>query len=418
MPLGGNNRIRWPTVKNKQACSQKMRKTLTDAAIRKLKPPTSGSVDYYDRACPGLALRISYGGAKAWSFTYRHNGVLRRMTLGRYPLLGLAEARQAWIRLRQDVAHGKDPLRDRKIKRPSTAYSASVEEWLERDQAGNRSRHVTRRVFERDVLPTLGDRDIADVGRRDVLDVLDAIVDRGAPVMARRTYGRLNRFFNWCVGRGIIEVSPMVAMPRPGGREKGRERVLADAELAKVWRACDELGWPYGPCVQLLALTGARRGEIGALRWDEIVDDAIVLAGDRTKTSEPHSIPLSPMAAAIVAELPKVTGSPYVFSLNGKAPIANWGEVKKKLSASADIAPWVLHDIRRTVATGLQKLGVQLQVTEAVLGHVGSRGGVVGVYQRHGFEVEKRASLEAWGAHIAALIEGRRPGTVVPLRKG
>ena len=169
----------------------------------------------------------------------------------------------------------------------------------------------------------------------------------------------------------------------------------------------------FGSLTQLLILTGARRGEIGGLRWPEMVDGEISLAGERTKNGEPHKVPLSLPALAIIESLPRVAGTDLLFSTNGKTKVSGWSKAKRQLDdalieAKQELPSWTVHDLRRTVATGLQKLGVNLQVIEAVLGHVsGSRSGVVGTYQRHSFDKEKAAALEAWGAHVSRLVEER-----------
>jgi integrase len=225
--------------------------------------------------------------------------------------------------------------------------------------------------------------------------------------MARRIHASLHRLFAWAVGRGIIEINPLTNLPKPGS-ETRRDRVLTDDELVKVWRGAERLGWPYGPAFQLLILAGARREEIGQLRWSEIDGDTINLKGERTKTGSPHIIPLSAPARAIIESLQqyRVAGSDFVFTVSGKSPVAGWSRAKADLDDLAAIDDWRTHDLRRTAATGLQKLGVGLQVTEAVLGHTaGSRAGVVGIYQRYSYGTEKASALEAWGAHVLALVE-------------
>ena len=181
-----------------------------------------------------------------------------------------------------------------------------------------------------------------------------------------------------------------------------RERALDDAELAKVWAAAATLGYPFGLATQLLILTGARLTEIGSLRWAEINngDNIIRLEGARTKSGKPHTIPLAPAALTILDVAPRI-GSEFVFTIFGRKPATGWTQAKRELDAAAGVNDWRLHDLRRTMATGLQRLGFSLQVIEAVLGHTsGSRAGIVGVYQRHGFDAEKRAALEAWALHV------------------
>jgi integrase len=288
---------------------------------------------------------------------------------------------------------------------PSTTFVKVFEEWMQRDQADNKSAGKVRRIFAREVLPYWQNRDIGEITRRDVLDVVDRIVDRGALGAARKAHASLHRLFQWALGRGIVATSPTAALPKPGS-DVSRDRVLADAEIVQVWPAAPELGL-YGVAVQLLLLTGARREEISRLRHDEIRDGAIHLSGARTKSGEARIIPLSKPAQALVAGLPES----FELKLTG------WGHQKAKLDKLVQIPPWRLHDLRRTCATGLQKLGVRLEVTEAILGHTsGSRSGIVGVYQRHNFPDEKRIALEAWGAHVMALVEGSTPGKVVAFR--
>jgi len=155
---------------------------------------------------------------------------------------------------------------------------------------------------------------------------------------------------------------------------------------------------------RLLILTGARREEIGQLKWSEIQGDHILLSNGRTKNGEAHIIPLSAPARELLASVPRIADSDFIFTKDGTKPIAGWSRPKVELDAASGVADWRIHDLRRTVATGMQKLGVTLQVVEACLGHTsGSRGGIVGVYQRHNYADEKRAALETWSGHVAAL---------------
>jgi len=174
------------------------------------------------------------------------------------------------------------------------------------------------------------------------------------------------------------------------GDAKSRDRVLSDKELAAVWQAAPKIGL-LGTAVRLLILTGARREEITQLRWSEIQDDDIHLEGDRTKNGEAHIIPLTLTARAILDRLPRIADSDFVFTNNGVKPIVAWARPKADLDDVSGITGWRIHDLKRTLATGMQKLGIGLQVVEAVLGHVsGSRAGIVGIYQRHDFAEEKR----------------------------
>jgi len=383
----------------------------TDVSVEKIKLPKTGQVDVRVLSFPGLYLRLSHGGAKTWSYS---TGKMR-LALGTYPEMTLAEAHEAWRQVRKEIKAGRDPRATLNRKPASTVFADVAEEWLRRDIAGNRTEGEYRRILKKDVLPAWGHLQIHEITRRHVLDLLDGIVDRGKPTMALRTYMRLHRLFAWAVKRGIVDANPVATVEKPAG-EVRRDRVLDDKELVAVWRAAEQLSYPVGHAVRLLILTGARRDEIAKLRWAEIEDDTIHLKGERTKNGEPHDIPLSaPARGLLVEEVPRI--GDYVLTFNGVSPINNWDGPKRQLDKISGLTGWRLHDLRRSLATGLQKLGVALQVTEAVLGHVsGSRAGVVGIYQRHDYAAEKRAALEAWGEHVMALVEGRETGVVLPIR--
>jgi integrase len=374
-------------------------KSITDLAARKLNAKRDEVVDHFDASYPGLHLRVSGTGYKAWGHYFRLGTALKRMTFGGYPELSVEEAHDAWRKARDDVRAGRDP---RRSNGSQDSFRAVFEEWLKRDQAGNKSVRDIAAKLELHALPHWEHRKIAAITKRDVIALLDRIVDAGKITQACRVHTHLRRLFRWCVERDILAASPMASVPKPAD-EVSRDRTLDDGELACVWRAAG--GYPYGPVVKLLALTGARRDEIGRLHWDEIKGDEIHLSGVRTKNGDPHIIPLSKPALEVIEAIPHIAGAGFVFTAGGDKPLNGWGKAKERLDKAAGIAPWRIHDLRRTVATGLQKLKVPLTVTEAVLGHTaGSRGGIVGVYQLHDYADEKRAALEAWGAHVVALL--------------
>ena len=380
------------------------KRALTAASVERIKPPQKGQVDIFDQGYPGLALRVSYGGRKSWVFFYRIGGKLRRMSLGTYPALSLKEAHDAWREARNNAQAGRDPSHAAKRSAGARDFASVLDDWFKRDQANNRSVESTRRLIDLDVTPVWQHRLVGDIDRADVMDILDRIVDRGSPIVARRLHAHLHRFFVWCVARGYIDVNPMMYLPKPAAARK-RERVLSDDELSRGWRAVKELGWPHGAAIQLLILTGARRQEIAELTRAELKGDIIELSGGRTKNGQPHIIPLSSPALHILEAAPRVAGSNFIFTVQGRRPIASWSQIKRRLDSELGLPEWRIHDLRRTVATGLQKLKTPLEVTESILGHTsGSRGGIVGVYQRYDYAAEKRAALEAWGSHVMALV--------------
>jgi integrase len=372
------------------------KRALNDLAVKRVKPPGTGQIDIFDAGYPGFALRVSYGGGKSWVYFYRIGGRLRRRSLGTYPAVTLAEARQLWREAKHEVSLGRDPA----WRRSSDLNFESVaREWLKRDQAERRSLKEVTRIVEKELIPAWGDRSVRDIRRHDILVLSDAIADRGALTMARRVMAYVHRLFRWAKSRDLIEANPASDLPKPGS-EKKRDRVLSDAELAVVWKTAEEIGWPYGLAVQLLILTGARRAEISELEWSEIQGDTIKLSSARTKNAQSHDIPLSAPALSVLSQIPRIAGSEFVF---GK-PLRSgaWSNGKLKFSG-ADIPHWRIHDIRRTVRTGMNELGTEPHIVEAVLGHTVK--GVAGVYNRAKYEVAKRAALEAWGAHVMALVK-------------
>jgi integrase len=232
-----------------------------------------------------------------------------------------------------------------------------------------------------------------------------------APVLANRLHSVTRKFFAWCVEQEMIPASPLAGLKAPA-QEKSRDRVLSDSELARVWDAAGRLGDPiYGAMARLLVLTGQRRGEVAGMEWAELdlKNRLWSLPGTRTKNDRAHDVPLSRQAMAVIEDLSRISDR-HVFSYDGARPINGYGKPKARLDAllPKDMPGWTLHDIRRTVASGMARLGVSLPVIEKVLNHIsGSFAGVVGIYQRHDFAKEKRAALERWGAHVAAVVAGK-----------
>lgn len=240
-------------------------------------------------------------------------------------------------------------------------------------------------------------RDVATIGKPDMLAIVDRIADSGAVIMSRRVHAHLNRLFEWAVGRSIVTTNPVSGVQKHG-KETKRDRVLTDAELVKIWNG--NAGDPYNAAIKLLLLTGARKMEIGGLRWSEIDADTITLPAERVKNGKAHIIPLSQPAKDILAKLPRI--GDHVFTKSGRTACGAWDEAKARLGKDAGLTDWTIHDLRRTVSTGMNEHGADPHIVEAVLGH--TIKGVAGVYNRAKYEAAKRAALEAWAAHIMGLV--------------
>jgi integrase len=398
---------------------------LTVRSVETMRPATERR-EIPDGIMPGLYLVVQPSGAKSWAVRYRHQGQPRKHTIGSFPTVDLKTARLLGGKALRAAAEGRDPGREKMQSRVAKADSIDhvVAEFLDRHvRRSNRPRTAqeTERLLRLHVLPRWRGRSVHEITRRDVLDVLDRVVDGGAPIAANRALAAVRKLFNWCVARDILSASPCAGV-KPPTAERSRDRVLSDDELRLVWQAADQVGWPFGPLVQLLALTGQRREEVGRIQWSEIdIEKRLwVLPAGRVKNNQPHQVPLSDGALAILKSVPRIAGSPFVFTTNGTAPSSAYSKNKRRLDAllPADMSAWRLHDLRRTAASGMARLGINLPVIEKVLNHAsGSFAGIVGVYQRHTFADEKRAALQAWGNFVAALIEGKHAERIVRLRE-
>jgi len=398
-----------------------MAKQLTAVSIANARPgPQRREIP--DAGCRGLYLVVQPSGRKSWAVRYRYDGRPKKLTLG--PALTLAAARKAAADALHELERGNDPAALKSEIKATAAKLATdtVEKWAAQFielHARRKTRALTLAQYEsvlrRLVLPAWRGRTVHDIKRRDVIELLEQIAaDR--PIMANRTLGVLSKFFNWLCARDVIVASPCAGVKRPS-EEHARERKLTDDEIKALWAACDAIGGMAGACVKLLLLTGQRRSEVAGMRRSEISGDVWSLPPERTKNKKPHDVPLSAQVLAIVESVPVIADSDYVFTL-GRAPLGHFHRSKQLIDAEMKSdAPWVLHDLRRTCASGMQRVGVQLPVIEKVLNHSsGTFRGIVGVYQRHEFAAEKRDALRRWADHVDAIVRGEAVGKVVSLR--
>ncbi len=392
-----------------------MRNKLTELSVSRIRPPKSGRLEVWDSTLPAFGLRITAAGARSYVVALRKPGAKHpsRIKVGEPGQMTLADARTAARTLMVDP----DALKERQQAKGDTV-AAVIAEFIERYQKPrNRAWREVERVLVRE-LASWADRLIRSITKRDVLELLDGIVDRGSPYMANCTLAHTRKLFAWAVDRDIVTASPIAGVKAPAG-EASRDRVLTDGELVAVWRAAEALGWPFGPLVKLLIITGQRIGEVSRMRWQDLdlAGAEWSMPAAAVKTKKPHVVPLSALALEIIEGLPR-TADGYVFparAASNRNPVSGFSKIKARLDRLSGVSGWRYHDLRRTVATGLQRLGVRLEVTEAVLGHVsGSRAGIVGVYQRHEYGTEKRHALDAWSRELERLI-GRRGAKVIAL---
>ena len=403
-------------------------KVITPLAVKAAKPKPQ-RYEIPDAGARGLYLVVQPSGSKSWAHRYPFNGERRKDTLGSASDLTLAAARRLVAEARHQLEQGIDPAAHRRAAHATAVEMAERHEtdsvealaalFIERHAKKRRTWQQTEDTFRRLILPQWRGRTVHDIRRRDVIELVEGIAtDR--PYMANRTLATLSKFFGWCVARDILEVSPASGIDQPG-QETARERVLSDDELRRLWLAAgDPPEGSFGLMVKLLLLLGQRRGEVAGMRWSEIGDDRIWrLSGARTKNGKSHQVPLASPAWSLIQAQPRFVDSDFVLTLDGRRPIIGFGRAKRRLSGKAGIAAdsWRLHDLRRTSASGLQRLGVRAEVIERCLNHIsGIYRGVSGTYQRDLLIEETTAALERWADHVEQLVTGK-PAKVLKLRR-
>jgi integrase len=387
---------------------------LTKSAIDAL-PTSASDVVYWDAGCPGFGIKITPIGRKVFIVLYRTGGAgsrLRKYTIGPYGRVTLHQARVAAQKVFAAKFEGRDPAAEkREAKRRVVVDRAEdlLETFIAQRLSQNRSGGEIARLLRREMGKTWAGRSIHEISKREVVELVSAIEQRGAPVAANKTLKSIKTFLRWCVGRAILDQSPAENVPLPS-KEIARDRVLDDNELANVILAARKIGGPYGGIVELLALTGQRREEVARLQWDELdlARRVWTLPRSRTKNAKAHVVHLSEQSMAVLARADQ-RGS-YVFSLLGTKPFREFSRAKRRLDELSGVTGWRLHDLRRTCVSGMARLGIAPHVADKILNHqAGTISGVAAVYQRHEFLSERRQALDVWGAHVGAILsEARR----------
>ncbi len=393
-------------------------KRLTAAAIERIKPPSIGRVEYFDGMLPGFGLRVTERGHKSWIVFFRVGGRQRRLTLGSYPALTLADARKGARDALRQAAEGIDPADDRKrrkAERSSDTFAAVAADFVEKHaKRRNRSWAQTDRLIKKELLPAWGQRPIASIARRDMLDLLDQIIDRGSPALANKVLGTAKTLFYWALDRDIIDANP-IARIKPPAPVVRRERTLNDDEIVALWSAWEKMEHPHGRFLQLLLVTAQRRSEVANMRWKDVdVENQLwTIPAEFNKSGRTHEVPLSPFAVEIIQGLPR-THEEWLLPTRVGKPISGFTPCKQRAVELSGIADWRFHDLRRTAATNMARLGVSVHTISRVLNHV--EGGVTSIYDRHSYLPEKRHALETWSRKLVSLIQSPE-SNVLALRK-
>jgi integrase len=381
---------------------------LTKSTIDSLPTPESDIV-YWDTGSPGFGLKVTPKGRKVFVVLYRTAGAgskLRKYTIGPYGRVTLHQARVAAQKVFVAKLEGRDPAaekRDAKRRIIADRVEDLLETFIAQRLSQNRSAGEISRLLRREVGQPWAGRSIHEISKRDVVEVVSAIEQRGAPIAANKTLKSIKTFLRWCVGRAVLDQSPAEGVPLPA-KEVARDRVLDDQELAQVIFAARKIGGPYGGIVEFLALTGQRREEVARLTWEELdlARRVWIIPKSRTKNAKSHVVHLCDQSLAV---LKRARRGPLVFSLLGTKPFQEFSGAKRLLDQLSGVTHWRLHDLRRTCVSGMARLGVAPHVADKILNHqTGTISGVAAVYQRHEFLTERQEALERWGVHVATIL--------------
>jgi integrase len=410
---------------------------LTKRTVESATAPDGKRTILWDSEVTGFGVKIGRT-SRTYIVRYRRgaggrNAKRADYTIGKHGSPWTVEqARKEAQRVLGEVAAGRDPQAAKVAARQpvvSRRFEAVAESFVEKHVASLRASTAGdyRRIVERTLIPAWRGRDVTEIDRAAIIDVIDRKATT-APGAARLTFAVIGSLFGWAQQRGLVDANPCHGMKAPPA-PKARDRVLSDEEVVRVWRASEKVGGLGGAVVRFLLATGQRKGEVTGARWDDVDLEAGVwtIPGERAKNGKAHEVDLPPLALAILRERPRL--GPFIFGANGDAPFQGMGKAKERLDKALvddaneaglpQLEPWRLHDLRRTAASGMAALGFQPAVIERVLNHVsGAQGGLVGVYQRFDYRAQRKQAVEAWCAHIEGALAGGKASNVVPLRAG
>jgi len=389
---------------------------LTALFVKNVGPAPKGQrIEFWDRVLPAFGLRVSDHGRKTWVVMYRRksDGRQKRLTLGTYPAIDLSQARDLARDAFQQVAKDADPATEKLARRSAgdaspASFKAVTQRYIDRETVHLRRGKEVKQTINRELMPDWAGRSITDITRRDAEAIVDSVAGRGKPQAAAALHQLIKRLFNWMVEEDHFQVSPMANMKLPRALKKvERDRILSDAEVANLWTAWDRMGWPFGTAFKLMLVTGQRRDEVAGMAFNEIdLDQALwVIGRERTKSQRLNEVPLSDLALEIVSSVPRVNDGLLFTTRTGGKPISGFSKAKRQTDEISGVREWRIHDLRRTAATGMARLGVPQLIVGKILNHAPrSLSGVTGIYDRHGYLDSKREALNTWSQHLHQIV--------------
>jgi integrase len=402
------------------------RRIINDTTIRSLKPPSSGRVDYFDDLTPGLSLRVTAKDARTWTVFYRNkNGRQKRLTLGRYPAVKLVDARELAREAQRKVAHGGDPVVEKRAARDVLTFGALAKEYMDSYAKPNkRSWREDERQLNASLLPKWKTRPAAEISAEDLLGVLNAKVRAGAPVAANRLRALVSRIFTFAAGQRLVApaANPVIGVKKPT-KETTRDRVLTDGEVRRLWDACATQNAYVCAWFRLRLVTAQRGGELLQMRWQDIDPKSHfwTIPGEFVKNAHGHRVFLNETARKILAGVPKPKTPKKAVWVFPKSLMGDFKHVGRRLAQSTranivaqpktngkerDRADVRGHDLRRTAASLMASGGVPRFVISRILNHSEEKN-ITSVYDRYSYDAEKRAAMEFWNRQLVTVLRGK-----------
>ncbi len=372
--------------------------------------PKSGREEHFDVNTPGLGLRVSFTGKKIWFAQYRVRGErrVRKLTLGPYPSMAYGTAREEAQKALQAAKKGSDPATEKQEEKQAPTFKALALNYLERHaKVKKKSWREDERVINHDLLQRWGSKKAAEIRKLDVIRLLDEIFERKAPIQANRVLALVRKIYNFGIGRDLVDTNPCLQVKRVSP-ERQRDRVLTEEEIKEVWEAFSKQDPIIGGMFKLRLITAQRGAEVQSMRWEDLdlVNAWWTIPPTVSKNKRSHRVPLTAPALAILKNLKmqKRSGTGlWVFpspTRKGK-PMANVQKAAKRVRDLSGVS-FVLHDLRRTAATQMASMGTYRLVVGMVLNH--AEPGVTAVYDRHGYDKEKRDALDAWASKLMEIV--------------
>lgn len=392
---------------------------LNPTFINSIVPPKNGYILEWDDVLKGFGVRIMASGVRTFIVSYTNrSGRQRRMSIGRCGVLNVTQARQLATRILAKVAFGEDPLEERRRARREPTFKDLTEEYIKRHASKKKSGHDDIRIIEKDLVKPLGHIQAEEISRRDVIRLINGIKDRGAPIMANRTLALISKIFNFGIQQAIVGSNPCKRIMPPGSEHR-RDRVLSESEIRTFWERLSETNANLiiRQALRFILATAQRPGEVTSAEWSEFDLETgwWTIPAEKSKNGLAHRVPISPFALSIIKPLDHRRR--YLFSCVRKRKkhihVNVLSQAVRLNRAVFGIEHFTPHDLRRTAASQMASMGFARLVISKILNHVES--GITAVYDRHGYDREKRTAMNAWAKRLEQILSGEKSESVLYL---